>query len=236
MDIDINSTSFAVAFLAGLIPALFWLWFWLKEDKKNPEPLLLIALSFIGGMLVVPLVIPLQYLAMNTYSDVSLMFAWVVIEEVMKYGVALLVILWNRAVDEPIDVIIYMIAIALGFAALENTLYVLGALSNEGLLSGILTGNLRFVGATLLHVLASGTIGVFLALAFYSSTWIKNLMGLIGLSLAIILHFIFNFSLMLDNENSILGVFLFVWMGIIILLILFEKVKIVESKHQELIK
>ena len=43
-----DSTHFAIAFLAGLIPALFWLWFWLREDKAHPEPRALIATSFIA--------------------------------------------------------------------------------------------------------------------------------------------------------------------------------------------
>jgi hypothetical protein len=34
--IQFDSTAFAIAFLAGLIPALFWLWFWLREDRVSP--------------------------------------------------------------------------------------------------------------------------------------------------------------------------------------------------------
>ena len=64
-----DSTAFAIAFLAGLIPALFWLWFWLREDKARPEPRILIATAFIAGILIVPLVLPLQQFAMQRFTE-----------------------------------------------------------------------------------------------------------------------------------------------------------------------
>jgi len=226
-----ESTQFAIAFLGGLIPALFWLWFWLREDKERPEPYLLIALSFIGGMMVVPLVLPLQKMAMEIYTGDNLIFVWVIIEEVLKYGAALVIILWNRAVDEPIDLIIYMVTIALGFSALENALFIFNPLSSGDPLLAVTSGQLRFLGATLLHVLASGTVGAFLALAYYKSNRLKLAFGMIGLFIAIVLHALFNFFIMESSGEAILGVFLFVWMGIIVLLLLFEKVKLLEARH-----
>ena len=226
-----ESTYFAIAFLGGLIPALFWLWFWLREDKERPEPYLLIALAFIGGMMVVPLALPLQKLAIETYSGNNLVFVWVIIEETLKYAAALLMILWNRAVDEPIDVIIYMITIALGFAALENALFIFNPLAIGDFTNSALTGFFRFVGATLLHVLASGTVGAFVALAFFKSNLHKLVYGSFGLFIAIVLHALFNFFIMDASGETILGVFLFVWMGIIVLFLVFEKVKILEDRH-----
>jgi RsiW-degrading membrane proteinase PrsW (M82 family) len=222
-------TIFTLAFVSGLVPALFWLWFWLREDQKNPEPLLLIAITFIAGMAVVPLALPLQKLAIETYSGDNLIWAWVIIEEVLKYGVAVAIILWNRAVNEPIDMVIYMITIALGFSALENTLFLLTPLSVGDFLNSTLTGSFRFLGATLLHVLASGTVGVFLAFAFYKSSIMKICYGMIGLCIAIVLHALFNFFIMDASGETILAVFLFVWIGIIMLFLIFEKVKRLES-------
>ncbi|MEM9336581.1 MAG: PrsW family glutamic-type intramembrane protease [Patescibacteria group bacterium] len=231
-------TLFAIAFLGGLIPALFWLWFWLREDRKNPEPFLLIAITFIAGMAVVPLALPLQQLACEIFqngvcqpaSD-NLLYTWVIIEEVLKYAAALVVIFWNKAVDEPIDMIIYMITIALGFAALENALFIANPLMAGDYLNTALTGSFRFLGATLLHVLASGTIGVLLAFSFYKSNRVKLSFGMLGLFIAIVLHALFNFFIMDASGETILGVFLFVWMGIIVLFLLFEKVKLAEAQH-----
>jgi len=231
--VDISPTIFLIAFMSGLIPALFWLWFWLREDKKHPEPYLLIAITFIAGMAVVPLALPLQKLAIDLYSNDNLIMSWVIIEETLKYALAVAIILWNRAVDEPIDMVIYMITIALGFAALENTLFLLSPLSTGDYMDSALTGSFRFLGATLLHVLASGTVGIFLAFAFYKSKFMQIFYGMMGLCLAIILHALFNFFIMEASGETILGVFLFVWMGIIVLFLLFEKIK--QTERQPLV-
>lgn len=220
-----------IAFMAGLIPALFWLWFWLREDRVHPEPKILIASAFIAGMAVVPLVLPLQKFAIERFQGDNLILVWVIIEEILKYSAALIVVLWHKAVDEPIDTIIYMITIALGFAALENALFILNPLSTGDIASSIVTGNFRFLGATLLHVLASGTVGVFMAFAFYKRSIYKILFATTGLCIAIVLHALFNFFIMNASGERILSVFMFVWFGIIILFLVFEKVKLIGSRH-----
>lgn len=220
-----------IAFLAGLLPALFWLWFWLREDRERPEPFRMIALAFIAGMVVVPIALPLQQLAMDSYVDKNLIAVWVVIEETLKYAAALIFIFWQKAVDEPIDLIIYMICIALGFAALENALFVFNPLMDGDIVNTLLTSKFRFLGATLLHILASGVLGAFLALAFYRSNTIKFVYGALGLCMAVLLHVLFNFFIMNASGEVILIVFLFVWLGITALLVLFEKVKLLEAEH-----
>ncbi len=228
---DITPQVFAIASISGLIPAVFWLWFWLREDRSRPEPILLVIITFIAGMAVVPLALPLQKLAIDVYTGSNLVFIWVVIEEVLKYALAVGVILWNRAVDEPIDMIIYMIAVALGFSALENILFLVAPLTAGDYLNSAVTGAFRFLGASLLHVLASGTVGVFLAFAFYKSKLTQIGYGMIGLCVAIVLHTLFNFFIIDGSGETILGVFLFVWIGVIILFLLFEKIKHIERHH-----
>ena len=226
-----ESTIFVIAFVAGLIPAIFWVWFWLREDSLKPEPYFLIAITFIAGMAVVPMALPLQRLAIDLYPDTNVMIMWVIIEELLKYAVALAVVFWNRDVDEPIDMVIYLIVIALGFAALENALFLFNPLIMGDYLNSALTGGFRFLGATLLHVLASGTIGMFLAFTYYRSKSIQIVAGTVGLFIAIVLHALFNFFIMGASGTTILGVFLFVWIGIIILFLLFERVKMLERNH-----
>ena len=226
-----ESTYFAIAFLAGLVPALFWLWFWLREDNKHPEPYALIVISFIAGMAVVPLALPLQKLAIELYTDSNLILVWVIVEEILKYAAALIIVLWNKEVNEPIDMVIYMIVIALGFSALENSLFIFNPLISGDFYNSALTGSFRFLGATILHVLASGTVGVFLALAYYKDKMTQVLAGTFGLFIAVVLHALFNFFIMDSSGETILGVFLFVWMGIIALFLAFEKIKQLELFH-----
>lgn len=226
-----HATAFVVSFLGGFIPALFWLWFWLREDKARPEPKLLIASAFMAGMAVVAFALPLQKYALGQFTDATLVFTWVVIEEILKYAAALIVVLWHKSVDEPIDVIIYMITIALGFSALENALFMWSPFIDGQYVESILTGHFRFLGATLLHVLASGTVGAAMAFSFYKSKIGRIFWSTIGLCVAIVLHTLYNFFIMDANGETILTVFLFVWMGIIVLFLVFEKVKLLEKSR-----
>ena len=51
-----------LAFVGGIIPSLLWLWFWLNEDKKNPEPKGILSIVFIVGMIAVSFVLPIEKL------------------------------------------------------------------------------------------------------------------------------------------------------------------------------
>lgn len=223
-----DATVIGIAFLGGLIPALFWLWFWLREDKARPEPKTLIASAFLSGMIVVWPVLLLQKYGLERFSGDTLILVWVIIEEVLKYSAALIVVLWNKAVDEPVDTIIYMISIALGFSALENALFIFNPLVAGNVAESILTGHFRFLGATLVHVLSSGVLGAAMAFAFFKPKVIRTIYATIGLILAIVLHALFNFSIMDSSGEKILLVFLFVWIGIVILFLVFEKVKLIK--------
>jgi protease PrsW len=223
--IDIPLPLLFVAFLGGVIPALLWLFFWLLEDRCEPEPKKLIFLSFLGGAIAVPLVLPFQQLAMTYLSGVWVLVAWAIVEEVFKLVAAYCIALRNRALDEPIDAIIYMITAALGFSALENTLFLIGPLQGGDAIQGLITGNLRFIGATLLHTLASATIGISIAISFYKSKTLRRIYFAAGVTLAVVLHIFFNFFILKGQGSSAFTVFLFVWIGIVIMMLFFERVK-----------
>lgn len=211
------------AFLGGLVPALLWLVFWQLEDHCDPEPKKLVILSFFAGMVAVPLVLPFQHVVQQYTATIGPLtfFLWAVIEETFKFAAAWIVILRNRAVDEPIDAIVYMITVALGFAALENTLFLLRPDSPINDL--LLTGSQRFIGSTLLHTLASATIGIALALAFYRSSRTRAWYLAGGVALAIALHTLFNVIIMTGSNGF--AAFLFVWIGVIVVLLFFERLK-----------
>jgi len=83
------------------------------------------------------------------------------------------------------------------------------------------------VGASLLHVVSSGTLGFFLALGFYKRGRTKKADAALGLAAAICLHALFNLFILRGAGSSVytLSVFAFVWLAVILLLIGFEKVK-----------
>lgn len=216
------------ALVGGIAPAIIWLLFWLREDKKNPEPKTLIMLAFLSGMLAVPLVLPFEMWVYNffSYSVPLTFFLWAFFEETFKYIACKISVLGRKEMDEPIDAIIYLISAALGFSALENTFFLIQPLLNNDILGGIITGNLRFIGASLLHIVASATVGIFIALSFNRRTrqWPVSA-TLKGLVFAIVLHALFNLFIMKNSSIATFTVFLFVWAAIAVLLGFFEKVK-----------
>ena len=225
MTIDIPSLLLAIA--AGFFPALAWLWFWLREDSEHPEPRKLIALAFFGGMVMVAVVIPIEeYVQTFIASQILLFTAWSAIEEVCKYVSARTLVLWRREDDEPIDPVMYMVTTALGFSAVENALFLFSPLAGGTLLSTIQTGDLRFVGATLVHVLASSIIGIMLAITFYDRRpWMRPFAVVVGVILATLLHSTFNFFILNAGPQETLLVFTFVWAGVIALFAALEWVK-----------
>lgn len=226
----ISADTILYALLGGIIPALLWLWFWRKEDRLHPEPRRLILLAFVMGMLTIPFVIPIQKYTATIFSGGLLILIWAATEEILKFSFAYFSVLRNKEVNEPIDYVVYMITIALGFAALENALFLIEPLSNGHFIESVVTGNFRFFGATLLHVLSSATVGVFMAFSFYKSKTKKLLYTGVGIILAILLHTLFNFSIINSNGTNILLVFAFVWAGIIILLLLLERIKSITNR------
>ena len=216
--------------LIGLLPSLFWLWFWLREDSAKPEPGYLIASAFVAGMMVIPLALALEGLASTLFTGGYLILSWAVIEETLKYVSVLIVVMWHKEVDEPIDCIIYLIAIALGFAALENILFIWEPMQSGHFVDTLLTGKFRFLGATLLHVLTSGTIGVMLALSFYKPLLIRFGYSVVGLFIAIVLHALFNLLIISTGDGFVLGAFLLVWIGAITLFLTLELIKL-KQKH-----
>lgn len=229
---SITYSTVLYAVLAGIVPSLIWLAFWLREDSKRPEPKGLISRTFLLGMLAVFLVLPLERKANIFFPGLGLetFLSWSILEEVLKFGAAFFGGLITRADDEPLDPMVYMITAALGFAAMENALFMLTPIAGNQLLTGVITGNLRFMGASLLHVVASGILGFAISLAFYKAREYKLIYGLFGIILAIILHT--GFNIMIVNEETLGGFasFAAVWVGAAILLLSFEKVKAIAKR------
>jgi RsiW-degrading membrane proteinase PrsW (M82 family) len=224
--------SILAAAAGGILPALAWLWFWRREDAAHPEPRRLIALAFFAGMCTVAVAIPLeQYVGSLLQSQTLTFTAWSAIEETLKFLAALLVIFWRKDYDEPIDAVIYMVTVALGFSAVENTLFLWSPLAGNTILQTIITGNLRFVGATLLHVLSSATIGVSLAISFYKPRSVKIVYAIGGVILAALLHSSFNFLILNTPQADLLRTFVFVWIGVVVLLAALEYVKRIRPRR-----
>jgi len=218
--------NLAIALISGIIPSLIWLWFWLKEDRKRDEPAGLLTLCFIAGMVAIFFVLPIQKLIQNNIvSNNTEIILWAATEQIIKY-IAVMVILYKTIeINEPIDWAIYCMTTALGFAALENTLFLLKPISLDQATVGLITGHLRFLGATLLHTISSGIVGIAMGLSYFMGNAKKKLYIIFGLFIAITLHSVFNFFIMKNNGSDFMKVFGFLWVTTIIIMLLFEKLR-----------
>lgn len=151
---------------AGLAPALLWLAWVLHKDRANPEPARLVLRAFVLGALATGVVLLLRpygedLLPQGTGLDRALADAFLLtatLEEFAK-GTALLVAILNaRQLDEPLDGIVYGAAVGLGFASVENALYVAQVGDPQLAL-------LRGGTSTLAHLATTGVFGFLLACA-----------------------------------------------------------------------
>ncbi|MFA6386195.1 MAG: PrsW family glutamic-type intramembrane protease [Candidatus Paceibacterota bacterium] len=221
-----NTSTIPYAILVGVVPALLWLWFWMyQEDRDDPEPIILVIVAFILGAILVLVAMWMEKFSMNFVKDNTMqIIVWAGIEEILKLVGVSLMIFGNNIIRRPIDYPMYFIATALGFAAFENVLYLIKPMSASNTIVGMLTGNLRFLGSTLLHAIASSMLGIALGLSFYLKQY-RVFYLLIGIICAIILHSVFNFFIMKGNGGNFLSVFGFLWVVAIINILIFEKLK-----------
>lgn len=230
----------AYVILLGFIPPVLWLIFWIKEDS-NPEPRKEIMIVFIAGMAFVTAAILLEnyfftgnkyfreVFAYSTfYFQVINLLGFALIEELCKTAAAVFTALRSKYFDEPVDAMIYMVTAAMGFAALENMLFIADSLQHS-VNQTILVSAFRFINAVLLHASTAIAIGAGFAFSYFHHE--KRLHELVyALIFSTLLHAAYNFFIMY-NESMIGGVpgqltaTLLVLSGAIAGLLLFEKAR-----------
>ena len=129
-----------------------------------------------------------------TILILNIFFGAALIEESLKFLVVKWQVFNNPELNEPVDTMLYMIISALGFAAGENLL-ILFPLKSTFLSQIVGVSLIRFLGATFLHALASAIVGFFIGLSFFRKKERVKLISF-GLFLAILLHGLYNFSIM----------------------------------------
>src|SRR3989344_2003248 len=226
--------------LLGFMPPVLWLIFWLKEDS-SPEPRKEIMIVFLAGMAVVAVAILLEnffnegnkyfrdvYGYGTSYFQVMNLLGFAFIEELSKMAAALFTALRSKYCDEPVDAMIYMVTAAMGFAALENMLFIADSLQHS-VNQTILVSAFRFINAVLLHAGTAIAIGAGFAFTYFHRE--KRLRELIfALVFSTLLHAAYNFFI-INNESMTWGVpgqilaTLLVLAGAVTGLLLFERAR-----------
>ncbi len=188
--------------------ALLVLFYWL--DRFEPEPKKVVMKVFGFGVLsVIPAVIvELAYSqcfpGWKNPQDLAALFISIFIcvgfvEEFFKFLVVYLGIYRSPEFDEPYDGITYTVAASLGFAALENVLYVF----QNGMGVGILRALLSVPG----HALFGVIMGYYIGKAKFDHKSSASINLLTGLFAATFAHTVFDFVLFSKNVLLILTIF-----------------------------
>lgn len=112
---------------AAFAPGIALLIYFYLNDRYKPEPFRHVIRMFIVGILIVlpTLIIQRGIILAFDYNDFWLaFFISGAIEEVIKWFFLYYMIYNHPVFDEPYDAIVYAVAISLGFATLENLIYI----------------------------------------------------------------------------------------------------------------
>ena len=150
----IQQKDIIFAVIAGIVPAMMWLGFWLQENKRKNLSVGVIISTFIaGGLLAISLIkiSPFIKAHIHTENIDEKLFIFAGIEEFAKFIVVFVLDFHSRYIKRPTDYAMYLITGSLGFAGVENVLYLLSPGVRGNIIYMIETGTLRYLGSTILH-------------------------------------------------------------------------------------
>jgi RsiW-degrading membrane proteinase PrsW (M82 family) len=192
---------------SAVVPSLLLLWYVYARDR-NPEPRGLLLKTFLLGAAicvpVVPVALGLQALGEGMAVGIwgaALVKAFLgaaIPEELFKYLVLRRYVWSKNAFDEPLDGVVYGVTASLGFATLENLLYV-----GEG---GIGVAVLRAITAVPCHAFTGMVMGAYVGRARFA-TEPRERTGLLaaGLGWAVLLHGAYDAFLMTNTGWAVLA-------------------------------
>jgi RsiW-degrading membrane proteinase PrsW (M82 family) len=176
------------------------------KDKYNREPIALLLLTFVLGMMSALPCIYLETKASKflgtalielqspSYVSVILQSFFVIglVEEGVKYFTTKKFAFHRKEFDEPFDGIVYSVMVSMGFATIENAGYVF--------LHGFNTGLMRMFLSVPAHAAFAVLMGYYIGLAKFNL--VKRRVYLLqGLLLAVLFHGIYDsFLFLAENE------------------------------------
>ena len=226
-------------FTAAVLPvALLCYYIYAKDVNREPGNVLA-KLFFFGALIVIPVII-VEILLTGIFSTekvydflivfVNVFISIALVEEGFKWLVVRNVGYDNREFDEVYDIIVYAVFVSLGFACVENVLYVF----SNGLSNAVLRAFTAIPGHTCFGVV----MGYFMAKAKVGSISgnlkIVNVNLLLSLLVPALLHTVYDAILIyFTNVNGGLSLFLvFVVFDITMVLFCFNTVNRISKVQQ----
>ena len=217
--------------IAAFFPVAIFLIVIYRRDTIKEPPGLLIKCFIWGCIITIPIVFIESFLGsfnvfnsafQNTFYDAFVVAA--LVEEGIKFLFLYLIIWKRREFDQHFDGIVYAVFVSLGFAFVENIMYVAEY--------GFGTAVMRAILSVPAHGLLGVCMGYFFALAKFSP---KNRSGLLVLSLLIpvLLHGLYDFLLLypgvVDNTGFVL--LLFVVFAVLMICMWVAGIKLIKKHH-----
>lgn len=184
--------SILIALALALAPGACIIIYIYLKDKHEKEPIRLLSLSFLFGMLSVLITLliswPLNALVPINENDLSeqaihAFFLVALVEEFSKFIYVRGILYRDSNFNEPFDGIVYSVMVGMGFATFENILYV-----SEG---GIGVALLRMFTAVPAHATFAILMGYYLGKAKFEHR--KEFMAIYGLLAATLFHGLYDY-------------------------------------------
>jgi RsiW-degrading membrane proteinase PrsW (M82 family) len=190
----------------AILPVVLLMVFIYRQDKYQKEPVKSLIKAFIGGMIAIPLdiiIVTMLDLALGeTFLAQTVFFSAFmeagIPEELCKFIIFMIFIWRDKNFDEYFDGIVYACFIGLGFACLENIMYVFDA-TIVSLAGGFVTSFFRALLSVPGHFLFGAILGYFLSMAKFRPEK-KGKYIWTGLLLAMLAHGLFDWLLMVTDR------------------------------------
>ncbi len=199
----------------SLAPVLIIALYVYSRDKYEKEPPAVLLRALLAGVAtVIPVVLIERFLSSAVAESEGLFHAaytaFVVAgftEEASKYIVFLLFFWNNKNFNEKFDGIVYAVYIALGFAAVENVLYVFTG--------GVGVGMVRAVTAVPAHALFGIVMGFYFSRARFSESY-RFLFLFLAFFMPFVFHGLYDFLLMSQSPLMLVifvPLFIYFWVS-----------------------
>jgi len=208
-----KTSALAITLAYSMILPAIWLTFCLWLNRNHPRRRGFLAIAFLGGAVAVMPALPLESFVSTLSTNTTLLtILWATCEEILKFSVLLFIIsIKSQFFNGPRDYLLTAITIGLGFAGLENALYILHPVFVQDMTQATLSGSMRFLGADLLHAITLSMSGLALGFAYFKSLPKKVWFACVGIAIAISIHSVFNLLVVNSDQTQSLKIFGLLW-------------------------
>jgi RsiW-degrading membrane proteinase PrsW (M82 family) len=212
---------------AGIAPTLALLSFFYLKDRFEPEPLSMVLRTFLyGALLVFPIMFIQHTLITEGFGTNPFIRSFIItglLEEFFKWFIFLYTAYKYTEFDTPYDGIVYAVSLSMGFATVENLLYLLSY--------GIEHAFGRAIFPVSSHALFGVIMGYYLSLAKFKQAYYKFYLFL-ALIIPFTLHGLYDFIL---QTVKIHWMILLVPFMIVLWMLSMKKVKLANRHKVEML-